>query len=208
MQNLFTILSLIALAYFGFQLYSRLGRKEGHMEAPQRDNAEPAASSELSDNPQIADIPMGPAAEGLGAIARSDPHFDPAVFLEGARKAYQLIVDAFTAGDKDSLRPLLNNSVFDRYAEAIDGRRARGEIVKTEIERIADAEITEASLEDGMARVKVAFTADIATETRDREGGLVAGDIDRLNTVREIWSFERRVSVGDPNWALAGVATV
>jgi predicted lipid-binding transport protein (Tim44 family) len=208
MQNLFTILSLIALAYFGFQLYSRLGKREGHMEAPSRDSAERPMTPDVADKPVMTDIPLGPAAEGLGAIARADPHFDPAVFLEGARKAYQLIVDAFAAGDKDALRALLNTSVFDRYAEAIDGRRARGETVKTEIERIAEAEITEASLIDGMAKVKVAFTADIATETRDREGGLVAGDIDRLNTVRETWSFERRVAAGDPNWALAGVATV
>ena len=204
--TLITLISIGAFAFFGYRLYLTLGRREGHMEPPPA--RKPAADPAIEAAPAGPAVAAGPAASGLEAIADADPRFDAAGFLEGARTAYRMVVSAFADGDKDALRPLLAASVFDRYVDAIDGRRARGETLKTEIDRLSGAEIVDAVMEAGSARIKVAFTADIATETRDREGVRIAGNIDQLSTVKEAWTFERRADSGDPNWALAGVATL
>ena len=46
----------------------------------------------------IAAAPADAVAEGLNRIRRADPSFDPSQFLEGARIAFEMIVDAFADG--------------------------------------------------------------------------------------------------------------
>ena len=115
---------------------------------------------------------------------------------------------SFASGDLKALRPLLADKVYDRYAEAITGRVTREETVRTDIERIKSAEILEASHEANLARVKVGFETELATETTGKDGQRISGDFSSLNTVRENWTFERRTDSSNPNWVLAGVAAV
>ena len=209
---MFELLSTLIFAgiaiFIAIRLYSTLGRREGHMEAPPA--SDPNARPSLSDVPQSHLRPAfeGRAAAGLEAIAAVDASFDPESFTSGARTAYTMIVEAFAKGDLAALRPLLADKVYQRYADAIAARTERRESVRTEIERIKSAEITDASHEGHTARVKVSFAAEIATETLGETGERISGDLGRLNTVHENWVFERRTDNADPNWVLTGVAAV
>ncbi|SDM18505.1 Tim44/TimA family putative adaptor protein [Maricaulis salignorans] len=209
---MFELLSTLIFAgiaiFIAIRLYSTLGRREGHMEAPPA--SDPNARPSLSDVPQSHLRPAfeGRAAAGLEAIAAVDPGFDPESFTSGARAAYTMIVEAFAKGDLAALRPLLADKVYQRYADAIAARNERKQSVRTEIERIKAAEISEASHEGHIARVKVSFEAEIATETLGENGERVSGDLGTLNTVRENWVFERRTDNANPNWVLTGVAAV
>ncbi len=207
MADVLSILFFGGIAiFFGYRLYTLLGRSEGHMEAPQAPEKKRNTLPEQGDRPHLRPAFDGPAAAGLEAIANVDSRFDPASFVEGARSAYQMIVTAFAAGDRATLQGLLAENVLKRYVKAIDDREARDESVKTEIDAIRAADITEAELFQGKARVKVRFDADIATETRDSTGKVVAGDLAQVNSVKEYWTFERDTSSADPNWVLASVA--
>ena len=52
---------------------------------------------------------------GLDAIAATDAAFSGPAFIEGARKAYEIIVAAFAKGDRDTLRRLLFGGCFRRF---------------------------------------------------------------------------------------------
>ncbi|MHA6287893.1 Tim44/TimA family putative adaptor protein [Maricaulis sp. CAU 1757] len=192
--------------FFAIRLYTVLGRREGHMEAPASQDVENKRVARDNAATTLRPAFEGPAAAGLESIAAADRGFDPDVFLGGARSAYTMIVTAFAKGDRDTLQPLLSDTVYTRYVNAINARETKGHTVTTEIERIRSAEITEASLDNDLARIKVRFDAEIATETRDAEKQHVSGDLGQLSTVREDWVFERRLSSNDPNWVLARVA--
>ena len=206
-MDIWTLIGGIAAIFFAYRLYTVLGRREGHMEAPTPGN-KPAVSTDPDKTPHLRPAFVGPAAAGLEAIAGADSRFDPDTFLTGARSAYEMIVHAFAAGDRKALEPLLALNVLDRYTAAIDQRADRGETVRTEIDRIKTAEITEASHTASTARIKVRFVAEIATETRDSDDVVVAGDLGRLTPVTEDWVFERRTDTGNPNWVLTRVAAV
>lgn len=193
--------------FFAIRLYSVLGRHEGHMEPPSA--AKPAGDAARPENgaaPALRPAFDGPAAAGLESIAQADPGFDPRHFVDGAKSAYRMISDAFAKGDTETLRGLLSDTVYSLYEKTIKDRESRGETCKIEIERIADADITSASHDDGRAEVTVAFTAEIATETVDKDGQRVSGDLGQLSTVAENWTFQRETRSSDPNWVLAGVA--
>jgi predicted lipid-binding transport protein (Tim44 family) len=133
------------------------------------------------------------AGDGLTAIVRADPNFDAETFVTGARGAYELIVNAFAKGDKETLRPLLTPRVFESYAAAIAAREEKGG-QGPELVRLRTAQIADADLSGDIARVTVRFEAELA------EGAVGMRD------AREKWTFERDVRSPDPNWRLARVS--
>ena len=219
-MDVLQILFFAGLAVFlGVRLYMALGKPTGRSpEEHAREERERAAAREAAAETPATPAPIrpespaigarafsGPAAAGLSDIAGVDRSFDPDSFAQGARKAYELIISAFANGDRDTLRPLLSERVMRAYDDAISRREAAGQTMTTEIERIKRAEIAEASLKDNRARVKLAFSAELASETRAADGAVVDGDLAVLKTVDEFWSFERDVASDDPNWKLVGV---
>lgn len=217
-MDLLQILFFSGLAVFlAIRLYLALGKNTGRTHEDhvreERERATAAAPGTVRRGPAtVSDgaAPTGsalssPVAEGLAAIGQADRSFDADMFAAGARQAYQMIVSAFARGDRDTLRTLLTDRVMAAYETSISDREASGQTVRTEIERIKRAEIVEALLNDTRAKVRVAFSAELASETRDAEGAVVQGDLTTLKTVDEIWSFERDVTSADPNWKLASV---
>lgn len=61
----------------------------------------------------------------LQQIQKADPDFTQQDFLNGARMAFEMIVEYFAKGDKDGLNPLLSAEVYKNFAAAIDARAER-----------------------------------------------------------------------------------
>ncbi len=144
-----------------------------------------------------------PANEaGVRAIAAADPGFDLLGFLEGAKGAYGMILEAFWKGDKDTLRELTDDDVYESFAQAIEAREEAGETLDNRLIRIEDATVRSAELDGSTARIAVLFVADIAAVTRDADGTVVAGSLDDAIESRDVWTFRRNVGAADPNWVL------
>ncbi len=180
-------------AFVLFKLYTVLGRRTGAEPPPQ-----PVTPQGLAPGaPRMAFAPgalRGAAVgDGVMAIIRADPGFDMERFMAGARAGYEQIVNAFAKGDREALRRLLTQKVFDAYSAAITARESKGE-KGPELLRVKSAEALSAELEGETARVVVKFESELA------EGAVGVRD------AREKWTFERSVRSPDPNWRLARVA--
>jgi predicted lipid-binding transport protein (Tim44 family) len=125
-MDILQILFFAGLAVFlAVRLYMALGRPTGRThEDHVREERERAAAAPQGprpveaepDRPAISPAYSGPAGEGLSAIAQADRSFDPDGFANGARQAYEMIVDAYAKGDKTTLEPLLTERVYAAYA--------------------------------------------------------------------------------------------
>jgi predicted lipid-binding transport protein (Tim44 family) len=142
-----------------------------------------------------------PAGAGLTQIKIADRRFDPAVFLEGAKQAYEMIVAAFAKGDRETLRMLLADDVHDNFISAIEERERQGQTLETTITAIKSADIAEARLDGKQAEITVKFVSDMVSVARDAQGEPVGGP-GREREVTDIWSFGRDLSSKDPNWLL------
>lgn len=193
-QGLIEILVLAFVAGFVlFRLYTTLGKRSGSERPPQPATAQGPMPREPMAPPRAVKAPGGAAGEGVVSIMRADPNFDVDHFITGARGAYELIVNAFAKGDKETLRGLLTPRVFSSYVSAIEERDAGGG-AGPELVRLRSAEIAEAELRGDTARVTVRFEAELA------EGAHGVRD------ARERWTFERSVQSADPTWLLARVS--
>lgn len=144
----------------------------------------------------------GPAAAGLTQIKLADSSFDEQGFLEGSRSAFEMIVSAFAAGDRETLRGLLADQVYEDFSKAIDEREKNNESLQTTIVSIKSADIVDARLENRIASIDVKFVSEQINVTRDEEDRIIEGDPNEIINVTDIWTFERNTRNRDPNWAL------
>jgi predicted lipid-binding transport protein (Tim44 family) len=205
------LLAMVA-AFLGLRLYSVLGRRAEQEEEPavQRFESDepaairPAAALAPVAPPRVVELEgVMPAVErALREIATADSKFNIAQFLEGARSAYQMILEAFWKGDRETLRDLCDDDVYAGFVAAMEAREAAGETMDNSLIRIEEVRIHSASLDGRMARIALLFVADIAAVTRDRDGNVVAGSLNDAIESRDVWTFSRNVSARDPNWLL------
>lgn len=221
------ILAMIA-AFLGLRLYSVLGRRAEHEEEPiqgrfegrqgrpgaPRVPAQPkpdvkadAKAEERGRTDQmqrLREMPLAPppAERGLAEIAGADRRFDAFAFLEGARGAYRMILDAFWKGDKAELKHLCDDDVYTAFAAAIDARTEAGETLDNRLVRIEECSVVSAGVDRGVARITLRFRADIAAVTRNAAGEVIAGSLDDAVEAMDVWTFSRTVNSPDPDWLL------
>ncbi len=143
-----------------------------------------------------------PIASGLDAIVAADRSFDAKHFVVGAKAAYEMIVGAFAAGDRKTLKGLLSREVYDGFEAAIKDREAKGDTVENKFVSLDTADIIGAELRNNTAQVTVRFVSQLISATRDKSGNVIDGSPDKVTEVTDVWTFARDVTARDPNWKL------
>jgi predicted lipid-binding transport protein (Tim44 family) len=143
-----------------------------------------------------------PVAAGLDAVLEADKSFDAGHFIAGARAAYEMIVGAFAAGDRRTLKNLLAREVYDGFDAAIRDRETKGETIESRFVALETAEIIGAEMRGSTAQVTVRFVSQLITATRDKNGNVVDGNPDKVTDVTDVWTFARDLNSRDPNWKL------
>ncbi len=208
------ILLAMVAAFLGIRLYSVLGKRSGHEQEPlirqpveeQKPPAirPPAAITDLqSGGTAAAGLDIDPSAEaGLRAIMNADRQFDAGLFVEGAKSAYQMTLEAFWRGDRDALGFLCDDDVLESFADVINTREERGETVENRLIRIERAQITDAHYDHPMARITLQFDADIASMIKDKDGNMIGGLMNDAEEAHDVWTFMRDVKGPNRNWKL------
>ena len=210
-MTVIVILALVAL-FIGLRLYSVLGERTGHEQQPILRPADPDARVETRPEQPAAAAPtavdpgdmafLPTAGPGVRAILAADPAFDVARFLDGAKAAYRLVLEAFWKGDLATLRSHVDDHVYQTFEDAVKQREKDGLKLDNRLVAIEQVVIAEAALERGLAAVTVRFEADIAAVTRNAAGEVVAGSLSDAVQTRDLWTFRRDVAAHDPNWLL------
>ena len=188
------------------RLRSVLGRRTGFERAAVAPDRRTAAGSVIEGHaePVAARAVPDPGSRlglELARIHTVDRGFDPARFLGGAETAFRMIVGAYAAGDRATLRPLLGEDILGNFDQAITARETAGETQRSEIKTISAASIEEAHLRGSVASVTVRFVSEQVAQTLDRDGASVFG-AEAPTEIIDIWTFERDLTHTSPNWRL------
>ena len=226
--DIYTIIFLALAVFIFLRLRSVLGQRTGRERPPYdpysaRDTVRPSTNDNVvalpgrgGEGPTKPAEPAEPQVErwkgiaeagsavaaGLDAIARDDRSFDAKEFITGASKAYEMIVVAFAAGDRRTLKNLLSREVYDGFEAAIRDRESKGEKAETRFVSIDRADIIGAELRARTAQVTVRFVSQLISVTRDRNGNVIDGSPEKVTDVTDVWTFARDVTSRDPNWKL------
>jgi predicted lipid-binding transport protein (Tim44 family) len=216
------ILFAMVAAFLVLRLRSVLGRRTGFERPPAAEPRAPGYDPRAARTLEgvAEEVRPAPAKGGtrhvlpdprtapgavLGRIAAADRSFDPENFLNGAEAAFRMIVTAFAAGDRQTLRALLSDATYAGFEQAITDRETAGEQQRTEIRAVHEMAIETADLRGNTAEIVVRFVTDQVNMTTGRDGEVVTGS-DAITELTDLWTFQREIGSTDPSWKLTGTS--
>ncbi len=194
MNNSFEYLDIILLAIIaGFiilRLRGILGRRTGHEKKDFGDLFGKKATRSGSET-KVVNL----SSSKLDNVAKEQ-------FINGAKKAYEMIITSFAKGDKKALKPLLNKKIFQNFSDEIDYRKK--ENLKSELTFVGvkSAEIKNFEKKDNNYTFTVNFVSEIITCKKDKNNNVIEGDPDIIKTVKDVWKFSKNMWSSNPNWHL------
>ena len=210
----FDIIIFAMLAgYLVFQLRRALGRRSDNQEPKSKPGHERRAKHSEADN--VVAINTGKSDNheheetlgGLTELREKDPSFSDTEFIKGSKEAFSWIVEAFSKGEISKLEPLLSKPLFNGFKQAIEDREADQLSLETNIVSIKSAQIHNVTLKQDQVNITVEYVTDQIKSTRNTNDEVVDGDPDTIETVTDLWTFNRNIKSNNPNWTLVKTET-
>ena len=182
----FDILIFAAIAGFIiYRLRSVLGKRTGF----QKNISEPKPQ-EAKKQEDVQKIPSLMDNETkLETVYKKVNNFNHREFLDGAKKAFEIIISSFNNGDKKTLKNLVSKDVYSAFEKAIDEKtnNPESQFYSLIVEGIADAKV-----ENNNISISVNFISE--QMLNNDEGSIVKN--------KDTWTFENPVNSSSPIWIL------
>jgi len=192
-----------------YRLYNILGQKNGQDEIK--------SSLKKTRSPEISvDVPINqenknsdeksPLITALKQIEHADKTFTQERFLEGAEKAFEMILSAFMKGDKKALQDLVSPKILKQFSDVIDQREKNKTRAELSFLRVMSVNIQDITIKNNTATIKVLFQSEQTQLLKNEKNEILEGDSDHIEQIDELWTFERPLHSNTPNWFLTGTA--
>ena len=185
----FDIIIFAGIAIFlVFRLRKVLGKRTGFEKTP-NNNVSIQPNKTKEDVPN--NIPeLDEKISKLKIAYKTINDFNHKNFLEGAKKAFETIINAFNKGDKKTLKKLVTANVYKSFEEAIDAKNIDPDyqFYSLNIESIENAFV-----EGNHIKISIKF---ISEQFKNNDENTVIKKQDS-------WTFEKNINSKDPNWLLS-----
>ena len=184
----FDIILFAAIAGFIiYRLRSVLGKRTGYQK--KADDHKPVyknVDDKLKENkiPSLLDNQLK-----LENVYKKVDNFDHKQFLDGAKKAFEIIITAFNNGDKKTLKNLVSNDVYLAFEKAIDNKtnNPSSQFYSLIIDSVEDAKVDNDNIS-----ISINFISE--QMLNDDEGKIVKN--------KDTWTFEKPANSSSPIWIL------
>ena len=139
---------------------------------------------------------------GLDALRQVDRSFNEKEFISGANAAFEMILTAYAEGDLAQLKRLLGYDLLQSFTTSIQDRIAAKESLSITLNEIREVSILNISVTDQMASITVHFHSLQTRLAKDENGEPIDSDDVGAREFTDIWTFERDLTLSDPNWKL------
>ena len=188
------------------RLRSVLGQRSGY-EEPQDEQPTNRFDKKENDGEVIPlhsrvtdDAPV--TMHGLDALRQIDRNFNEKDFIGGAKSAFEMILTAYAEGDLPQLKRLLGYDLLQSFTSSIQSRVAAKESLSITLDELREASILYISVIDQMASITMHFHSVQIRVAKDQNGDPIASDDTGAREFTDIWTFERDLTLADPNWKL------
>ena len=172
----FDIIVFAAIAVFIiYRLRSVLGKRSGFQKAIVTENSEKPKNKEENIIPSLKEN-----EQKFELVYKNVQDFDHKVFLDGAKKAFEIIITAFNNGDKKTLKPLVSKSVYTTFVSAIDSNsnNPNSQFYSLVVDSIEDTKV-----ESGKITISVKFISEQMIDNKE-VGAALLRVIEEIGTER------------------------
>ena len=186
------------------RLRSVLGQRTGY-EEPQENQAKESLtdkSNVLTPFPKEVGKSVKISGSGLEALRRADRQFNENEFIQGATAAFNMVLKAFSEGDQAQLKRLLSYELLQSFTQTIHDRTAAKETLEITVNEIREVSILNIEISESVASITVHFHSTQTRIARDEDGNFMDDSDTEPREFIDIWTFERDLTLDDPNWKL------
>ena len=182
----FDIIIFAAIAGFIiYRLRSVLGKRTGFQKQKTDHRSKYKEEvNEVKETPSLLDNQLK-----LQNVYKKVNDFDHKQFLEGAKKAFEIIITSFNNGDKKTLKNLVSKDVYTAFENAIDSKtnNPSSQFYSLIIDSVEDAKV-----ENNIISISINFISE--QMLNDDEGKIVKN--------KDTWTFEKPIGSKSPVWIL------
>ncbi len=179
------IIFAVIAVFIIYRLRSVLGKRTGFQK-----NINQQEFIKKETKPDEIKIPqLKESEQKLEVVYKRVSSFNHRDFLEGAKKAFEIIITAFNKGDKNTLKNLVSKDVFNAFEEAINSgtNNPSLQFYSLVIDGIEDAKV-----ENGKISIAVNFTSE----------QIVSENEESVVKNKDTWIFEKPETSTSPAWLL------
>ena len=182
----FDIIIFAAIAGFIiYRLRSVLGKRTGYEKEPRENNIKYKEDKPPQDKiPSLLDNQLK-----LENVYKKVSDFDHKQFLDGAKKAFEIIITSFNNGDKKTLKNLVSKDVYLTFEKAIDSNtnNPSSQFYSLIIESVEDAKV-----ENNIISISLNFISE----------QMINNDEGKIVKNKDTWTFEKPINTSSPVWIL------
>jgi len=179
------IIFAVIAVYIIYRLRSVLGKRTGFQKEPTQQQFTEKKIETIQNKPPL----LKESEQKLETIYKKVSFFDHKVFLEGAKKAFEIIITAFNKGDKKTLKGLVSKDVYKAFENAIDSgsNNPNSQFYSLIIEGVNDAKV-----ENGTITIAVNFLSE----------QILGDNEEQIIKNKDTWVFEKPEKSKNPVWTL------
>ncbi|MDA9748712.1 Tim44/TimA family putative adaptor protein [Pelagibacteraceae bacterium] len=181
------IIFAVIAAFIIYRLRNVLGKRTGFQK--ETTNHKPTYKEE-EDSSQIHKIPsLLDNQLKLEKVYKKVSNFNHKEFLDGAKKAFEIIITAFNNGDKKTLKELVSKDVYNAFETAIDknNNNSSAQFYSLIIDSVEDAKV-----ENNTISISLNF---ISEQMLNNDEGKIVKN-------KDTWTFEKPINSTGPMWIL------
>ncbi len=179
------IIFAVIAVFIIYRLKSVLGKRTGFQkDIKQQEFIKKEIKLEQFEVPQLKE-----SEQKLAIVYKKVSSFDHKTFLEGAKKAFEIIITAFNQGDKNTLKGLVSKDVFSAFESAINegSNNPRSQFYSLVVDSIEDAKV---------ANVKISIAVNFISEQ------IVSENEENIIKNKDTWVFEKPETSSTTAWIL------
>jgi len=130
------------------------------------------------------------------------PDFNKDMFLNGARKVFEIILLAFGSGNLESTRELMSKKVWDSLNLALLQRKENHLTAEVDFICFEKSEIKSVKLLKNSVRIAVEFVSQQVNILKNDKEEVIEGDENFVQKITDMWTFERTLNAKNNRWIL------
>lgn len=135
-------------------------------------------------------------------------NFNEDNFLKGSQNAVEIVNDAFSNKDIDTLKNLLSEHVFENFKKQIDTLINQNRILKSSLISFLSSKINNIYIENKAILIDVLFEMEQINFIEDKDGKVIMGNKKKIEKVKEKWVFEKKISSKDNFWIVNNIENI
>ena len=179
------IIFAVIAVFIIYRLRKVLGKRTGFQKTPNEQQIlNKQHTQQEPKNPQLKE-----SEKKLENVYKNVISFDHKSFLEGAKKAFEIIITAFNKGDKKILKGLVSKDVYSAFENAINegSNNPNSQFYSLVIDGIDDAKV-----ENGKITIAVNFISEQILSNNEED----------IVKNKDTWVFEKPENSNGPTWTL------